>query len=59
MTRGQGVRAFVERKEYGADIELSDGRRCSLWEYAVPGSVMDAAVNWAKRNGAAHVTVRG
>ena len=56
VTRGQ-VRAFVERKEYGADIELSDGRRCSMWEYAVPGPVMDAAVDWAKRNGAVHVIV--
>ncbi len=59
VTNGNVVRAFVERKDYGADIELSDGRRCSLWEYAVAGPVMDAAVNWAKRNGAVHVTVRG
>ena len=58
VTRGRGLQAWVERKDYGADIELSDGRRCSLWEYAISGSVMDAAVNWAKRKGAVHVTVR-
>ena len=57
-TKGSVVRAFVKRKDYGADIELSDGRRVSLWKYAVPGSVMEAAVSWAKRNGAVHVTVR-
>ena len=55
---GNVVWAFVERKDYGVDIELSDGRRCSLWEYAVSGSVIDAAVHWAERNGAVHVTVR-
>jgi len=54
----EGVRAFVEPKDYGADIELSDGRSCTLWEYAVSGPVIEAAVNWAKRNGAVHVTVR-
>ena len=58
VTKGKVVRAFVERKDYGADIELSNGRRCSLWEYAVAGPVIDAAVSWAKRHGAVHVTVR-
>ena len=55
---GEVVSAIVRRKDYGADIELSDGRRCSLWEYAVSGPVIEAAVRWAKRNGAVHVTVR-
>lgn len=59
VTQGNVVRALVERKDYGADVELSNGRRCSLWKYAVPGPVIKAAVNWAKRNGAVHVTVRG
>lgn len=58
VTQGSVVWAFVERKDYGADIELSDGRRCSLWEYAVSDPVIEAAVRWAKRNGAVHVTVR-
>lgn len=58
LTSGNGLRAWVERKDYGADIELSDGRQCSLWEYAVSGPVMDAAVAWAERHGATHVTIR-
>ena len=59
VTEGNVVSALVERKAYGADVELSDGRHCSLWEYAVSGPVIEAAVRWAKRNGAAHITVRG
>lgn len=53
------LRARVERKNYGADIELSDGRTGSLWRYAVSGCVMEAAVSWAKRHGAADVAVNG
>ncbi len=59
ISDGQVVRALVQRRNYGADIQLSDGRTGSLWEYAVSGCVMEAAVSWAKRNGAAHVTVDG
>jgi len=59
VTKGNVVWALVERKVYGADVELSDGRHCSLWEYAVSGPVIEAAVRWAKRNGAVHITVRG
>ena len=55
---GRVVEAFVSPKDYGADVELSDGRTCSLWAYAVPGDVVEAAVNWAQKNGAALVTVR-
>ncbi len=58
VTTGEVVSAIVHRRDYGADIELSDGRHCSLWEYAVSGPVIEAAVRWAKRNGAVHVTVR-
>ncbi len=59
MSDGQVVRALVQRRNYGADIRLSDGRTGSLWAYAVSGCVMEAAVSWAKRNGAVHVTVHG
>ena len=58
VTPGNVVWAVVERKDYGADIELTNGRSCSLWEYAIPGCVIEAAVAWARRNGAVHVTVR-
>jgi hypothetical protein len=51
------VRGSVQRTNYGAEISLTDGRTCSLWEFAVSGCVLEAAVDWAKRHGAIYVTV--
>jgi len=51
------VWAVVERTDYGASVELSDGRGSAFWAYAVAGSVLDAAVAWARSEGAVSVEV--
>ena len=53
-----GLRAVVRRTGYGASVELSDGRASAFWAYAVAGSVLDAAVGWARTEGAIAVDVR-
>ena len=53
-----GLRAVVRRTGYGASVELSDGRASAFWAYAVSGSVLDAAVDWAQTEGAVAVEVR-
>ncbi len=51
------LRAVVEQTNYGASVELSDGRGSAFWAYAVSGPVLDAAVNWARVEGAVAVKV--
>ena len=53
-----GLRAVVERTGYGAKVELSDGRASAFWAYAVSGSVLEAAADWARTEGAVAVEVR-
>ncbi len=53
-----GLRAVVRRTGYGASVELSDGRASAFWAYAISGSVLDAAVGWARTEGAIAVDVR-
>ena len=53
-----GLRAVVRRTGYGASVELSDGRASAFWAYAVSGPVLDAAVGWARTEGAIAVDVR-
>ncbi len=57
VTRLGGLRAVVERTDYGASVELSDGRRSAFWAFAVQGPVLDAAVTWARAEGAVAVEV--
>ena len=52
-----GLRAVVEKTDYGASVELSDGRGSAFWAYAVSGPVLDAAVIWARTKGAVVVEV--
>ena len=52
------LRARINATEYGAIIQFSDGRRRSVSRASVPplyGSVIDAAVAWARRNGAVSI----
>jgi len=56
-TRGDSLRAAVYRTKYGASVELSDGRGSAFWAYAVSGSVVDVAVQWARSAGAVVVEV--
>lgn len=54
------LRARIYATEYGAIIQLSDGRRRSVSKSSVPplyGSVIDAAVDWARRNGAVSIDI--
>jgi len=54
------LRARISATEYGAIIQLSDGRRLSVSRASVPplyGSVIDAAVDWARRNGAVFIDI--
>ena len=52
-----GLRAVVEKTDYGASVALSDGRGSAFWAYAVSGPVLDAAVIWARTHGAVVVEV--
>lgn len=52
-----GLRAVVESTDYGASVELSDGRGSAFWAYAISGSALDAAVSWARVEGAVAVRV--
>ena len=53
-----GLRAVVESTDYGASVEMSDGRGSAFWAYAVSGPVLDAAVIWARTNFLVVVYVR-
>jgi len=53
------LHAVIRTQSEGVVIELSDGRRCFFENglYAVRNDGIAAAVNWAKRHGAASVHV--
>ncbi len=57
VTGLSGLRAVVEKTDYGASVELSDGRGSAFWAYAVSGPVLDAAITWARIEGAVVVEV--
>jgi hypothetical protein len=49
--------AVIQRTHYGVDIEYSDGRVSSLWEFALTEPVLDAAMRRARRDGAEFILV--
>ena len=49
--------ARIRRTEYGAVIELSGGRRISLWAFALDEPVLDVALRRARRDGASHILI--
>jgi hypothetical protein len=49
--------AVIQLTEFGADIELSDGRRAYLWQFAIKEPIESAAARWAEKRGATLITM--
>lgn len=50
-------RAIIRRTEYGATIEFSDGRKTSLWTFALDEPVLEVALRRARNDGAKLVLI--
>ena len=53
----QRITAVIRETGYGADIELSNGDKVSLWEFAITEPIMDSAERWARSKGASLVRI--
>ncbi len=56
--RAPNIDAVVQVTQYGADIELSDGQTCSIWQFALSEPATEAAIRWARDKGAVTIKIK-